>query len=122
AAGQAYGLRLTGVTNDTIAKVSVFRINCTFTDSNAATLKVRSAFSVFDTAEREFMRAETDATGATVKLANQTATFSYDGSAILPLTDTASAAVSAGLFLRHHLSSGTPAAGMGYEARFQLDS
>lgn len=58
AAAEAMSFRLTGVTGDTIARVSVFNILNTFVDTAAATLKVRSIFNAFDTAAREAIRIE----------------------------------------------------------------
>jgi hypothetical protein len=59
--GDATNFRLQGSTTPVTAR-SLFRISTAWIDSADATRKSRAIFNVFDTAEREFMRA--DATGA----------------------------------------------------------
>lgn len=64
-AAAIFGFRLQGAT-DAFTNRSLFRIGTSWIDSTDATRKVRAIFSTFDTAEREYMRADANGSGADV--------------------------------------------------------
>lgn len=90
----ATSFRLFGCTSSAFTGADMFRINTAWIDPTNATRKARAILSTYDTAEREFMRA--DATGSGVNA------FIKDKLRVGDVTTTATAVV--------HLSAGTSAA------------
>lgn len=82
-----FSFRLYGSTGSFVDR-DLFRISNTWIDSTDATRKVRTIFNTYDTAEREFMRADANGSGADLYLNGNTsplsaAAFSL-GTAALP--------------------------------------
>lgn len=65
-ASGASSFRIFGCTSSAFTAGDMARINCTWIDATPATKKVRTILSTYDTAEREFMRADANGTGVDV--------------------------------------------------------
>lgn len=84
-ASEGASFRLSGCTSTQYTGAHMWRVNNTWIDATNATRKARAILSVYDTAEREYLRADSNGSGVNVMMPNLKLGNTTAASAILQL-------------------------------------